>query len=136
MASRRGSAAREPEKAQPQEEDMNRTTGLVILAVLSLVDIADLALTDGEHPPYSIAIAGAALGVASLVLVALSWRGRHWSVAPLVVLRSIAALSAVPAFVVDGVPTPALALAAAIVALTIVGIVLVARPTDAARATA
>ena len=107
---------------------MSRNTGLVVLAGLSLVDIADLAVTDGSHPPYSVAIAGAALGLASLVLVALSWRGRRWALAPLVVLRAVSALSAVPAFVVGGVPAPALGLAAAIVALTIVGIVLVARP--------
>jgi hypothetical protein len=109
---------------------MNRNTGLVILAVLSLVDIVDLALTDGEHPPYSVAIAGAALGVASLILVAYCRRGRRWAVAPLVVLRSVSALSAVPAFVVSGVPAAAVVLAAAIVALTIVGVVLVARPTS------
>lgn len=107
---------------------MNRTSGLVILAVLSVVDIADLAVTDGEHPPYSIAIAAAALGVASLVLVASTWRGLHWAVAPLVVLRALSALSAVPAFVVGGVPAPAVVLAGGIVALTIVGIVLISRP--------
>ncbi len=112
---------------------MNRTTGLVILAVLSLVDIVDLAVTDGKHPPYTIAVAGAALGFVSLVLVALCWRGLRWAVAPLVVLRSISALSAVPAFVVGGVPAAALALAAVIVALTIVAIVLVARPMTSVR---
>ncbi len=110
---------------------MRRTTGLAILAVLSLVDIANLAVTDGEHPPYSIAIAGAVLGVASLVLVALTWRGCRWALAPLVVLRSLSALSALPAFVVGGVPAPALVLAAAIVTLTAAGIVLLARPVRA-----
>ncbi|MGA8247346.1 MAG: hypothetical protein WB797_10605 [Nocardioides sp.] len=112
---------------------MNRTTGLVILALLSLVDIVDLAVTDGEHPPYSIAVAGAALGLASLVLVAYCWGGRRWAVAPLVALRSLSALSAVPAFVVGGVPAAAVVLAAAIVVLTILGIVLVARPMSSVR---
>ncbi len=114
---------------------MNRTTGLVVLAVLSLVDIVDLAVTDGEHPPYSIAIAGAVLGFGSLILVACTWRGRRWAVAPLVVLRSLSALSAVPAFVSGGVPTSAVVLAAAIVGLTIVGIVLVARPVSGVEVT-
>ncbi|MEO5654066.1 MAG: hypothetical protein ABIN79_06160 [Marmoricola sp.] len=107
---------------------MNRTTGLVILAALSVVDIVGLAVTDGEHPPYAIAVAGAVLGAASLVLAVLIWRGRSWALAPLVALRALSALSAVPAFVVGDVPAPALVLAAAIVALTILGIVLVARP--------
>ncbi len=114
---------------------MNRTTGLVVLAVLSLVDIIDLAVTDGEHPPYSIAIAGAALGFASLILVAYTWRGRRWAVAPLVVLRSLSALSAVPAFVVGSVPAAAVVLAAATVGLTIVGVVLVARPMSSVEVT-
>ncbi len=112
---------------------MNRTTGLVILAALSLVDVADLAVTDGEHPPYAVAIAGAVLGTCSLVLAALTWRGHRWALAPLVVMRAVSALSAVPAFVVGGVPAPVLVLAAVIVALTILGIVLVARPERAAQ---
>lgn len=75
----------------------------------------------------------AVLGIASLVLVALTWRGRRWALAPLVVLGALSALSAVPALVIGGgVPAPALVLAAAIVTLTIVGIVFVARPARAA----
>ena len=105
---------------------MGRHTGLAILALLSLGDVAVLGLTDGEHPPYAVAIAAAALGVVSLVLVVLAWRGRGWALAPLVVLRALSALSAVPAFVVSGVPTSAVVLAALVVALTIVGVVLVA----------
>lgn len=110
---------------------MDRTTGLLILAALSLVDIAGLAVTDGEHPPYAIAVMGAVLGAASLVLVALAWRNRRWAIAPLVALRSLSALGAVPAFVVGGVPAPAVVLAAVIVTLTIAGIVLLARPAQA-----
>jgi hypothetical protein len=100
---------------------------LVIYAVLSVLDIGNLAATDGKHPPYSVAIAGALLGVASLVLVILAWRGSRRAVAPLVVLRIVSALSAVPAFLVGGVPAFALALAALIIALTILATLLVAR---------
>jgi hypothetical protein len=117
---------------KPQEEDMKRKLGLAILGVLSLADIADLALTDGEHPPYSVAIIGAALGVVSLVLVALAWRRRPWALAPLVVLRALSALSALPAFVVGGVPAAAQVLAAVLIGLTALGIALVARPQEAA----
>ena len=51
---------------------MNRTTGLLILAGLSLVDIVDLAVTDGEHPPYSIALAAPRSG---------SHRSSSWPIA-------------------------------------------------------
>ncbi len=107
---------------------MSKTSGLLIYALLSFVDIANLAVTDGKHPPYSVAVAGAVLGVASLVLIGLVWRGRRRAVAPLVVLRVISALSAVPAFLVADVPAAALGLAGAIIGLTVVGTLLVARP--------
>jgi len=107
---------------------MNRRLGLAILAALSVADLADLALTDGRHPPYSVAIIGAALGVMSLVLVVLAWRGRRWALAPLVTLRALSALSALPAFLVDGVPAAAQVLAAVMMGLTVLGIALVARP--------
>ena len=68
--------------------------GLVILALLSLVDVAGPLLTDGETPPMAIALVGCALGVASLVCVVLAWRGVTRAVLPLVVLRLLSALSA------------------------------------------
>lgn len=107
---------------------MSRTSGLFIYGVLSLIDIADLAVTDGKHPPYSVAVAGAVLGLASLVLIGLVHRGRRRAIAPLVVLRTISALSAAPAFVVGDVPVPALVLVGAIIGLTVLGTLLVARP--------
>jgi hypothetical protein len=113
---------------QPQEEVMNRRLGLAILAALSVADIADLALTEGQHPPFSVAVIGAALGVMSLVLVVLAWRGGRWALAPLVALRALSALSALPAFLVGGVPAAAQVLAAVMMGLTALGIALVARP--------
>lgn len=107
---------------------MSRRIGLAILAALSLADIADLVLTDGQHPPYSVAIIGALLGVGSLVLVVLAWRGGRWALAPLVALRALSALSALPAFLVGEVPAAAQVLAAVIVGLTVLGVALVARP--------
>jgi hypothetical protein len=111
---------------------MSRTTGLFIYGILSVIDIADLAVTDGKHPPYAVAAAGAGLGLASLALIVAVRRGRRRALAPLVVLRAISALSAVPAFLVGGVPAPALGLAGAIIALTVVATLLVARPARSA----
>ncbi len=100
-------------------------TGLVILGVLSLLDVAGPLFTDGDHPPMSIALAGSALGMASLVCVALAWRGSTRAVLPLATLRLVSALTAVPAFFVSDVPTAVRGVAAALVLLTIVGVALV-----------
>jgi hypothetical protein len=109
------------------EADMSRNLrlGLALLGVLSLIDLTGPLLTDGDHPPMSVAIAGSALGAASLVGLALAWRGSRGALITVVVLRLISALSAVPAFFVTGVPTMAVVAAAGIVALTLVGVVLV-----------
>ena len=100
-------------------------TGLVLLGVLSVLDLAGPLMTDGDHPPMSIALIGSVLGVASLALVVATWRGSHRAVLPLVALRLLSALSAVPAFFVDDVPAGIIALVVVIVAATLVGVALV-----------
>jgi len=107
--------------------------GLVLFGLVSLGDVAGLALTDGKHPPYAIAAIGTALGVASLYFVATAWRGRQASVRPLIALRIISAVTALPAFLVSNVPAGAEAAAGAVVLLTALGVVLVGRaPVSAA----
>ncbi|MEV6417958.1 hypothetical protein [Kribbella sp. NPDC051718] len=103
-------------------------TGLVLLGLLSVGDLAGPLLTDGEHPPMSIALIGSALGLASLVLVVFAWRGARRAVVPLIVLRVLSALSAVPAFFADGVPGAAVAVAGLLAVLTVVGIALLLVP--------
>jgi hypothetical protein len=100
----------------------------VLFALLSLGDLATLPLTDGSSPPYAIAVLDLVLGLASLALVALVWRRPDRPLWPLIVLRVASALTAVPAFLVGNVPAPALVAAGAIVLLTALGVVLVARP--------
>jgi hypothetical protein len=104
--------------------------GLVVLGVLSLLDVAGPLMTNGDNPPMSVALVGAVLGVASLVLVVLVWRGAKRAVLPLIVLRLLSALSAAPAFFVGDVPSAIRGLAAAIVLLTLVGIALVVGSRD------
>ena len=111
-------------------------TGLILLGLLSVGDIAGLALTDGEHPPYAVAAVGAALGAGSLYFVAKAWQGSRAALRPLIAMRIVSALTAVPAFFVDDVPTAALAAAAAIVVLTAVSVFLVGRATAAEPVTA
>jgi hypothetical protein len=109
---------------------MSRTfkAGLVVFGLLSVADLATPLASDGEHPPMSIALIGAALGLISLVLVVLAWRGQRRAVVPLIVLRVLSAASALPAFFAGDVPAGAMVAAGAVVILTAVGTVLVLRP--------
>jgi hypothetical protein len=100
-------------------------TGLLVLGLLSVADLLLPLLTDGESPPMAVALVAAALGVASLTLVIAAWRGARKAILPLIVLRALSAATALPAFFEQGVPTPAIAAAAAVVLLTAVGATLV-----------
>ena len=99
--------------------------GLVVLGILSVGDLASPLLTDGQTPPMSIALIGSGLGLLSLVLIILAWRGRAAAAVGVVILRVLSALTAVPAFLFDGVPTVAKVLAGTLITLTVVGGVLV-----------
>lgn len=99
--------------------------GLVVLALISLGDLAAPLLTDGETPPMFIALIGSALGLISLIMVALAWRGRRWAAVVLVVVRLLSALTAVPAFLEPGVPVVAMTLAGIAITVTLIGVVLV-----------
>ena len=95
--------------------------GLVVLGLLSLGDLCAPLITDGESPPMSIALIGSLLGAVSLVLVALAWGGRTVAAVGLVGLRVLSALTAVPAFLVTGVPLVPMVLAGTAITLTVVG---------------
>ncbi|MFB6726246.1 hypothetical protein ACFCV3_39115 [Kribbella sp. NPDC056345] len=102
--------------------------GLVILGLVSVADLSTPLLSDGEHPPMAVAIGTAVVGLISLVLIALGWRGKRWVLAPLIALRLASALLAVPAFFVAGVPAAGVAAAGVGVAATIFGVIAVLMP--------
>jgi hypothetical protein len=108
----------------------SRTTagriGLAIFGLLALGDIATLAVTDGETPPYAVAAVAALLGLASLVLVVQAFRDPRKPLRLLIGLRVLSAITALPAFFVSDVPAGARAAAAGIVVLTAVGVLLAA----------
>jgi hypothetical protein len=64
------------------------------------------------------------LGLVSIVLAVLAWRGRRAAAVGLGVVRVLSALTAVPAFYVTGVPAPIMAVAGTFIILTVVGVVL------------
>ena len=100
-------------------------TGLILLGAISLGDLAAPLYTDGQSPPMSIAVIGSALGLLSLILVVLAWRGRVAAAIGLVVLRLLSALTAVPAVLEPGVPMIPMVLAGIAITATLVGVVLV-----------
>jgi hypothetical protein len=99
--------------------------GLIVLGLLSLVDLAGPLFTDGQHPPMAIAPIGAGLGLISIILVILAWRGRVAAAIALVLVRLLSALTAVPAFLVPGVPTGPMIAAGFGIGFTVVGAALV-----------
>jgi len=99
--------------------------GLIVLAVLSVLDLLGPLFTDGKHPPMAVALVGSVLGLASLALVVSAWRNGLRALLPLMALRVLSALTAAPAFFVSDAPVAAVVAASAIIVLTIVGIVLV-----------
>jgi hypothetical protein len=105
------------------------SAGLALLGLLSVFDIVTAFIPPGvgePGPPLEILIAGAVLGLGSLVLVAVLLRGaRGWPAWLLVALRAISGLLALPAFFEPDVPRAWVVLAAIFLVLTIVGIVLV-----------
>jgi hypothetical protein len=99
--------------------------GLIVLGLLSLVSLAGPLITDGQHPPMVIALIDACVGLIGIILVILAWPGRLAAAIALVVLRLLSALTAVPAFLVPGVPTGPMIAAGFGIGLTVVGAALV-----------
>ena len=104
----------------------SRRVGLVIFGLLSLGDIATLALTDGETPPYAVAVVAALLGLASLALTIRAFRDPSKPLRLLIGLRVLSAVTALPAFFVSEVPAGAQVAAGAVVVLTTAGVLLTA----------
>jgi len=109
-----------------------RRAGLVILGLLSLGDIATIALTDGDHPPYAIAAVAAALGFVSLALVVRALRDPSSPVRLLIGLRVLSAVAALPALFVSDVPAAAQVTAGTMVVFTAAGVMLTAGSRPAA----
>ncbi len=109
----------------------SRRIALVIFVLLSLGDVATLALTDGETPPYVVAAVVAALGLVSLVLAVRAFRDDDKPLRLLIGLRVLSAVTALPAFFASffasDVPAGAMVAAAGVVVLTSVGVLLAAR---------
>jgi hypothetical protein len=107
---------------------MKRTTGvtigLVLAGILGLSDALGPLTGGGDGPPFAVLLADSILGVVTVVGVVLGWRGKRPGIIAVIVTRILAALSALPAFFVSGVPGPAVAVAAVGIAATLLAVVL------------
>jgi hypothetical protein len=98
--------------------------GLVLAGVLGLGDMTLIAGGDGG-PPLAVRLVSLALGIATVVAVLVAWRtGAAAALWTVVATRIVSALTALPAFFADDVPTGFVAVAAVGVLLTLVAIVL------------
>ena len=106
------------------KRSLSLTIGLVLAGLLGL---ADLALGWLGGPPLPVILIGGVLGAATLVGVILAWRtGSRPAIVTIIVTRLLSALTAVPAFIVDGVPGPAKLVAAVAIAVTVLATALLA----------
>ena len=100
--------------------------GLVLAALLGLGDLTLLAGGDGG-PPLGVRLLAVALGLATIAAVVAAWRtgssGALWTV---VATRVVSALTALPAFFADDVPTGFVVVAAVGVLVTLAAVVLLA----------
>jgi hypothetical protein len=102
------------------------TAGLVICALLGVVDVLGLAgLGADGAPPAAIVIVSAALGLVTLVGVRLAWRARRGGSLAVVVSRLLSVPLGIPAFFVNDAPDWAPVVVGISIALTLVGVVLV-----------
>jgi hypothetical protein len=99
-------------------------TGLVLLGLLSLADLSLPFVTDGDHPPMSVALISFGLGAVSLFFLRGAWRGDRPALVGLVATRLVSALLALPAVFIDDVPAGVVGVAVGTLAVTVLGVVL------------
>ena len=103
------------------------TTGLVIAGLLALGDLTTPLFTDGEHPPMVVGVVCAVLGLITAPGIVVAWRrDSRGAVTNIIVTRLLSAMTALPAFFVDGVPAAAKVAAAVGIAVTVLAVALIA----------
>jgi hypothetical protein len=106
-----------------------RTAGLGILTLLGVLDIVGLVgFAMNDAPPAGVMIVGAVLGAITLVGAWMAWHDRHGGVATVIASRVVSALFGIPVFWADDAPGWAKITVAIGIALTVVGVALLASP--------
>ncbi len=113
-------------------------TGLVLAGLAGIADLTsafDLSGQDGDHPgpPTAILAVDVVLGLVTVVAVVHAWRtGNRAGSRVAAAARILSALTALPAFFVEGVPPGLVAVVAVFVILTVITVaLLLSRPAPA-----
>lgn len=100
--------------------------GLVLAALLSLVDLVALVTTEhGGTTGTVVAVGGGVLAVVTLAALPAGWRGAGWALRTVAATRLVACLASVPALVDGGSTEEPVLVAAVTVVLAVVVAVLV-----------
>ncbi|MBV8995507.1 MAG: hypothetical protein JO287_17815 [Pseudonocardiales bacterium] len=108
-------------------------TGLALAVLLALADLISLAaINTADSPPAVVVIAGAALGLITLIGVWMAWRRQRGGRATVVVSRLLSMALGIPVYFVDDVPDWARVAVTIVIVLTLAAVGLLYRPTGPA----
>jgi hypothetical protein len=100
--------------------------GMAALATAGVLDLFQLfVLGTPDAPPIAVLLTTCGLGVVTVLAVAAAWRGNRAGLLVAVIARVMDSLLGIPAFVL-GAPAWAVTLIAAMLVLSVAGVVLVA----------
>jgi hypothetical protein len=99
--------------------------GLVALGAAGVLDLFQLLVLGSPDAPVGVVLTTSGLGVVTLLGVAAAWRGSRAGLLVAVAARVLDSALGIPAFFLDA-PAWVVVLIAAMLVLTIVGVVLVA----------
>jgi hypothetical protein len=106
---------------------MKRSTGLLILVALGALDIFWLVSVPFLDTPVPVGIIGGVLGIVTLAAARPAWGGNRAATIAVLATRVLSALVLdLPAYFFDDTPGWALVVVSVAIALTIVGIAMVA----------
>jgi hypothetical protein len=109
------------------ETVMKRSTGLLILVALGALDIFWLVSVPFLDTPVPVGIIGGVLGIVTLAAARPAWGGNRAATIAVLATRVLSALVLdLPAYFFDDTPGWALVVVSVAIALTIVGIAMVA----------
>lgn len=118
-------SARSHRPGVPMRRTKSITVGLVLAALLGVLDTLSLASVSSGPAPVAVNVVDGVLGVLTLVGVVTAWRRSAAGVALVIVTRVLSGLTSLPAFVAD-VPAWLRVLAAVQIALTAIVVYLIA----------
>ena len=98
------------------------TAGLVLCALLGLLDVLFAFDVSDDAPPIPVLVIGAAVGLLTLAGVRLAWRDPRRGTTAIAVSRTLSALLGIPVFLVEDAPDWAPGIVTVSIVLTVIGL--------------